>query len=135
MASENTLVGRRKATAERALSLATSMLPHCVLSRRCSMTSNPPVSRIAITTGQLFFRASASAAAMAFLACSRLIGVPYAGGGGGVCALAEAAVNSTAALSTTARCRARVIEASVRQGVGEVATDPGGTYYPDNQPP
>ena len=33
-----------------------------------------------MTTGQLFFLASASAPAMTFLACSRLIGAPYGGG-------------------------------------------------------
>jgi len=39
MASWRAFVGRRSATAERAFSLAMSTLPHCVLSRRCIMTS------------------------------------------------------------------------------------------------
>ena len=74
--SWNTFVGRRSATAERAFSLAISTLPHWALSKRCSMTSCPPESRITMTTGQLFFFASASAPTMIFLACSRLIGMP-----------------------------------------------------------
>src|SRR5207245_114147 len=76
MASWNALVGRRNATAELALSFATSVLPNCVPSRRCSMTRFPPESWMAMATFQLFFFASASAPAMTFLACSRLIGVP-----------------------------------------------------------
>ena len=48
----------------------------CVLSSFCSMTRDPVVSRMAIATGQLFFFASASAAAIAFLAVSRVIGAP-----------------------------------------------------------
>jgi hypothetical protein len=75
------LVGRRSATAARAFSFEMSTLPHCALSSRCSITSCPPESRMVMTTGHLFLVASASAPAMIFLACSRLIGAPYSGGG------------------------------------------------------
>jgi len=76
MPSCRTLVGRRSATAERAFSLAMSMLPHWVLSSRCIITICPPESRTTMATGQPFFFASASAPATTFLACSRLIGGP-----------------------------------------------------------
>src|SRR5262249_49967288 len=93
MASWNAFVGRRNATAEYDLSFATSVLPNCVPSSRCSMTRFPPESWIAMATFQLFFFASASAPAMTFLACSRVIGEPY--GGGGACwAPAEATARS-----------------------------------------
>ena len=59
-ASSKALVGRRNATADQALSRATSMLPSCEPSMRCIMTIWPPESRMMITWLQLFFLASAS---------------------------------------------------------------------------
>jgi hypothetical protein len=72
---------------------ATSTLPNCVLSIRWSRTTLPPESRIAMTTFQLFFCASASAPAITFFACSSEMAGPYAGGG--VCALAPEEASST----------------------------------------
>src|SRR5215831_4291744 len=76
IASSNPLDGRLNNTAVRALSSATAIDPSWVLSSRCTATTYPPVSTTVITTGQLFFWASASAAAMIFLACSSEIGAP-----------------------------------------------------------
>src|SRR6266516_4828810 len=75
-ASSNTLLGRRKSMAVRALPSAAAIEPYCVLSILCSITMWPVLSRIAIAISQLFFAASASAAAIAFLAASSEIGVP-----------------------------------------------------------
>jgi cytochrome P450 len=75
-ASSNALVGRRNATADQALSRATSMLPSGAPSMRCSMTTLPPASRIVMTMPQLFFLDSASAPAIAFFACSSVMGGP-----------------------------------------------------------
>src|SRR6266540_6007574 len=61
------------------------------------ITRLPPESRMVITMFQLFFFASASAPAMTFLACSRVIGGPYIGG---AWAAAEPAVKSTTMTKT-----------------------------------
>jgi len=58
-----------------ALPIAMSM-PSCALSMREKATSRPPLSTTAITISQSFFLASASAAAMAFMAASCPIGIP-----------------------------------------------------------
>jgi hypothetical protein len=76
MASSSTLVGRLNFSAVLALPCAISNEASCALSRRCSITMWPPLSMMAITTGQLFLAASPSAAAITFLAFSRLIGGP-----------------------------------------------------------
>jgi hypothetical protein len=70
------LLGRLKSSAVRALPIAISTDPVCVLSSFCSITSDPVVSRMAVATGQLFLFASASDAAIAFLAASSDMGAP-----------------------------------------------------------
>src|SRR4029450_6489640 len=84
------LVGRLKRAAERALSTAMFTLAACVPSSFSKYTRSPAVSTIAAAIVQLFLRASASAAAAAFLAVSALIDRPY---GFGSCANALAAHN------------------------------------------
>jgi hypothetical protein len=74
--SSNTLVGRLKSSALRALSSATAIEPYCVLSSLCSITIWPVLSRMTMAMPQLFFMASASAAAITFLAASNPIGGP-----------------------------------------------------------
>lgn len=65
MPSASALVGRRRFTAVTALPLAMSKLPSCVLSSLCSRTMLALESTITITTGQLFYLASASASVAA----------------------------------------------------------------------
>jgi hypothetical protein len=55
---------------------ATRIEPYWVLSSLCSITVWPLLSRITTAIGQLFFMASDSAAAIAFLAASSPIGGP-----------------------------------------------------------
>ncbi len=69
-------LGGHWSSALRALSSATAIEPYCVLSNRCSITTWPVLSRIAIAMLQLFFLASASAAAITFLAASNAMGAP-----------------------------------------------------------
>ena len=76
MASCSALVGRLKLLAVTALPMAMSTLACCVLSILEKATSWPELSTMAMATGQLFFLASASAAASAFLAASKVIGGP-----------------------------------------------------------
>src|SRR6266851_4102951 len=105
MRSCSALVGRRNATDDFAFSREMSTLPYCALSRRCTIMMFPPESRIVMTTGHLFLAASASAPAMTFLACSKLMGAPYSGGAAGAWALATAAVKTTVRATTSDRSR------------------------------
>src|SRR5262245_17748918 len=81
---------------------------YCALSRRLKWTRWPDGPTTAIFMPQLFFLASSSAAAMAFLACSRVTDGPYCGGGGGGdggaaaggCCAKAAALSITAATVT-----------------------------------
>jgi len=84
-ASSSALVGRRNSTEVRALASAIRPEESCALSSRCSITRLPPESTTAIATHQLFFMASASAAAVALFATSNEMGKPYGVLGGATC--------------------------------------------------
>src|SRR5262245_35769690 len=101
------LVGRRNSSAVRALPMAMSTDAVCTLSSLTKFDSEPVVSTMAIATFQLFFLASASAAAIAFLAPSAEIGAPYGDGGvgagaAGACWAAAPPMIDVAALAATA---------------------------------
>src|SRR5262245_24592082 len=64
--------------------MAMSTLAVCVLSSFSKYTRLPAGSTTATAMAQLFLRASAVAAAAAFFAVSRLMGIPYGVGGGAV---------------------------------------------------
>ena len=68
--------GTAKSTAVRALPREMPIEASGALSIRCAITRLPPLSRMVMTSAQLFLTASASAAAMTFLAVSKLIGGP-----------------------------------------------------------
>lgn len=71
--SSSTFVGRLKFAAVRALLFATAMLPGCVSSNFSNRIMFPAASTMAIAMLQLFFMASASAAAIIFFAASRVM--------------------------------------------------------------
>src|SRR5579885_2454476 len=76
MASSSALLGRLNCSAVRALPCAASAAESCVLSILWNITRLPPESRMAMATCQEFFIASSSAAAIARLAWSSVIGGP-----------------------------------------------------------
>ena len=79
---------------------------------------------MAMTTGQLFFFASASAPAMTFLACSREMGMPY---GDGAWAPAEVAASSAAVASSEGSSLASLVGVAFGSGgLGKAAGLPGG---------
>src|SRR5919108_5872386 len=82
-------------------------LPHWALSSRCTICTLPPGSTMVMTTGHLFFTASASAPAITFLACSRVSAAPYSGGG--CWAAATPTVTTTTAMRATDDRSVRII--------------------------
>ena len=76
MASSSALLGRLNSSAVRALPSDTVVADSCALSTRWNMTMLPPLSRMVMATCQEFLAASSSAAAMARLAWSSVIGGP-----------------------------------------------------------
>jgi hypothetical protein len=66
-------VGRHVIAEVVALAIAISSLPGRAPSMRCTITIRPPSLRMAITTSHLLRTASASAAAISFLASSSVI--------------------------------------------------------------
>src|ERR1700685_1320287 len=77
MASSSALLGRLNSSAVRALPSVTVVADSWALSALWNMIMLPPLSRMVMATCQEFLAASSSAAAMARLAWSRVIGGPY----------------------------------------------------------